>query len=478
MIRIALKYSFLAAAIFWIASNTIISAQAYIAQTKKKIDRILDDDFFNSTLIAVDAYNLTTKTKVYQKNERYLLHPASTAKLITSIAGFHYLGKDYRFTTSLFHTGEIRDSVCYGDVYVIGGFDPDLVTEHLDSLSLLIREYGINSFTGNLYADVSMMDSIYWGEGWMWDDNPSLDAPHLSPLVVNDAGIKVKYDPNGYGNPLKVSLIPHTKYFSIINNSIVGDSSNLTISRAWMSNSNNIIIEGTFPSYGTGDIEKLNVYNPSKYFLFLFSEALERNKIRFGGYTDTLTLPLEAKYIGSISHSLSQVAEDLNKRSKNLSAELLLRAIAYSLYGKPASAKSGIKAIDKMLSEIGFTNNDFLLVDGSGLSHYNLVSARLLTEILTDLYINKKDIFEELYKTLPIAGLDGTLEFRMKNGNAFNNVRAKTGTLRGVSCLAGYLTAKNGHKIAFSILMQNHIESTRLSRNYQDQICEILSSME
>jgi len=478
MVKIVLKYSFLTTAIIWNISNSCIFAQAYIAQTKKKIDIILSDDFFNSTLIAVDAYDLTARTKVYQKNERYLLHPASTAKLITSIAGLNYLGKDYRFTTSLFHTGEIRDSVCYGDVYVVGGFDPDLVTEHLDSLSLIIRKYGFNSFTGNLYGDISMMDSIYWGEGWMWDDNPSLDAPHLSPLVVNDAGIKVKYEPNGYGNPLNVSLIPYTKYFSVINNSIVGDSSNLSISRAWMSNSNNIIVDGTFPSYGSGNIEKLNVYNPSKYFLFLFSERLERNKIRFGGYTDTLTLPLESKYIGSIYHSLSQVTIDLNKKSKNLSAELLLRAIAYKLYGKPASAKNGIKAIDKMLFEIGFTKNDFLLVDGSGLSHYNLVTARLLTEILTDLYINKNEVYEELYKTLPIAGVDGTLEYRMKNGNAFNNVRAKTGTLRGVSCLAGYLTAKNGHKIAFSILMQNHIESTRLSRNYQDQICEMLSNME
>lgn len=478
MIEFTRKYLFHIAAIICFFFNLNLFAQTYVVQVKKKLDILLNDDFFNTALIAVDAYDLTAKTKIYQKNERYLLHPASTAKLITSIAGYKYLGKDFRFITSLFHTGEIKDSVCYGDIYVVGGFDPNLVTQDLDSLALLIRKFGINSFTGNLYGDVSMMDSVYWGEGWMWDDNPSQDAPHLSPLVVNDAGIKVKYEPKGYGNPLDISLIPYTKYFSVINNSIIGDSLNFSISRAWMSNSNNIIVQGTFPSYGVGGVEKLNIYNPHKYFLFLLSESLDRNKIRFGGYTDTSTYPPEAKYIGSISHSLSEIAKDLNKKSKNLSAELLLRALAYSLNGKPATAKNGIKVINKMLFEIGFTKNDFLLVDGSGLSHYNLVSARLLTELLTDLFINKKDLFSELYKTLPIAGIDGTLELRMKNGNAYNNVRAKTGTLRGVGCLAGYVTAKNGHQIAFSILIQNYIENTRKARSFQDQICEILSSMD
>ena len=94
-------------------------------------------------------------------------------KVITSAAGLEFLGPEYTFNTSVYHTGIIMDSVCYGDLIVVGGFDPDFTTDDLDTLVFALKDYGINEIRGNIYGDVSNMDSLFWGNGWMWDDDPS-----------------------------------------------------------------------------------------------------------------------------------------------------------------------------------------------------------------------------------------------------------------------------------------------------------------
>ncbi len=157
---------------------------------------------------------------------------------------------------------------------------------------------------------------------------------------------------------------------------------------------------------------------------------------------------------------------------------MTLRAMAYENFGKVASAKKGVKLIDSLITEVGLNPKDYRIVDGSGVSHYNLVSVELLNEILVYMNLYHPDLFELLYESFPIAGVDGTLKHRMEDGNAFNNVHAKTGTLSGVSSLSGYLYDKKGDLISFSINTQNFVGSSRKARVFQDKICEILSNME
>ena len=166
---------------------------------------------------------------------------------------------------------------------------------------------------------------------------------------------------------------------------------------------------------------------------------------------------------------------NLNKESDNLSAEMTLLALAEKYYGKPANAKNGINVIEKMIEEIGLNPEDYRLVDGSGVSHYNVVNAELLVTILKYFYTTKPELYEILYNSFPVAGVDGTLEHRMEKSLARNKVHAKTGTLTGVSTLSGYLTNKKNHTIAFSILMQNYVGSSKQAKDFQDEICKILS---
>jgi D-alanyl-D-alanine carboxypeptidase/D-alanyl-D-alanine-endopeptidase (penicillin-binding protein 4) len=165
----------------------------------------------------------------------------------------------------------------------------------------------------------------------------------------------------------------------------------------------------------------------------------------------------------------------MNKESDNLNAEMLIYAIALIDSGPPASAGNGLACIKKLIDSLGLNPDDYCIADGSGVSHYNLVSAELLNKLLQYMYYNRKELFDLFYQSLPVAGLDGTLKNRMENTSTENNVHAKTGTLNGVSNLSGYVTAQNGHLFSFSILIQNFVGQYSVAREFQDKICELLA---
>jgi D-alanyl-D-alanine carboxypeptidase/D-alanyl-D-alanine-endopeptidase (penicillin-binding protein 4) len=158
------------------------------------------------------------------------------------------------------------------------------------------------------------------------------------------------------------------------------------------------------------------------------------------------------------------------KKSDNLSAEALLRHLAL-LNGKSqgVSAADGIAVIERLISRIGLRPQDYSLVDGSGVSLYNYVSPELLLSFLKYAHAHP-EIYRPLREALPIAGIDGTLAHRMQGKGVRGKVRAKTGTVTGVSSLVGYAEAANGHLLAFVIINQNVLR-VKEARNFQDSVC-------
>jgi D-alanyl-D-alanine carboxypeptidase/D-alanyl-D-alanine-endopeptidase (penicillin-binding protein 4) len=458
-------------------SNQVNYSQEFNNDIEEEIKNILEDKYFQSTTLALSIYDLTTNKYLYNWNEKKLLHPASNMKVLTAAAALEYIGPNYTFNTSVYHTGIIIDSVCYGDVIVVGGFDPDFTSEDLDTLVFSLKEYGINEIRGNLYGDVSNMDSLFWGSGWMWDDDPSSDFPYMSPLNINDASIEIAYLPGLIGSPINFNLIPETNFFDITNTSITTreDTSNFTVTRDWLHRSNQILISGDLSFRSRPDTVKINIVNGEFYFLYLLKEKLEKNSIKFFGRIDTLSLPEYSKPIYEHKRSFDEVIINLNKESDNLSAEMTLRALSLSRYDKPASAKKGISLIDSLIAKTELDFKDYRLVDGSGISHYNLVSTELMVEVLKYMFINSPENYKILQDSFPILGIDGTLKNRMRKAKTYNQVYAKTGTLSGVSTLSGYLKSKNNHDITFSIFLQNFKGSSRVARGYQDRICKFLS---
>lgn len=440
------------------------------------IDLLLKKSFFNSAIAAIDVYDLTEGKILYKKNEDMLLHPASNLKLITTATALVFLGPDYKFTTSVYHTGEIVDSICYGDIYFAGGCDPDFTSENLDSLTKKIKAYGIKEIKGNLYGDVTMLDSLFWGHGWMWDDDHSKDFPYFTPLIIDDACVKIEYYPGGIGEKVNVNLIPGTDYFKVINSSqtIIKDSSDFLIRRDWVNRSNDISVTGNLYHMHEKDTVITNIAYPGKFFLELAKQSILNNGIKFNGEKDFKPLWANAEKIFSFERRFGDVINNLNKESDNLSAEMTLRSLANEYHGKPATAENGIKIVDSLITLVGFDPSVYRIVDGSGVSHYNLISAELLTQLLKHMHRDHPELYTVLYESLPVGGVDGTLERRMKNSPAYNNVHAKTGTLSGISTLSGYLTTKKNHLIAFSILMQNYKGSSKTAHYFQDEICKLL----
>lgn len=448
--------------------------------TADEIDLLLKHSFFRSCQIAVDAYDLTAREIIYRNNQQMLMRPASNMKVLTSAAGLYFLGPEYCFTTKIAYDGEIDDSTLIGNLYFIGGFDPDLTTTDLDTMIMELKAEGISRISGNVFSDVSKMDTLFWGQGWMWDDDPSTDFPYMSPLSINDAAVKVVVTPTENGQKPEIAFIPDVLDWHYINFAETADNDTLPlrITRDWIHNSDKIIISGTVGVNDEPDTMEINLSNTNRYFLDVALGLLEKNGIIVSGSSDTASAPEDIEILVDHERLYSEVIVNLNKASDNLSAEMTLRAMGYEHFGNNTSAKDGLFLMDSLINIIGLSRRDYRLADGSGVSHYNLVTVELLNELLKYFYFDHEDLFEILYDSFPIGGVDGTLEYRMEDIPTFENVHAKTGTLSGVSSLAGYLTAKNGHLISFAINTQNFVGSARRARKFQDMICEILAHID
>lgn len=442
---------------------------------KSKIDKILKGELFETCLVAIQIEDLTTNKTLYKKNEKFLLRPASNMKIITSAAGLLYLGPDYEFRTDLYYDGYTSNDTLYGNIYVVGGCDPDFTTGDLYKFVNAIKSQNISVINGNIFGDISFKDSLYWGKGWMWDDDPSFDAPYLSALNINDNCVEVFVQQSEYLDKPAITLSPNTKYLTVIDESSFDGAEKFQITRNWIEKKNEIIVKGKFPVSNRYVKQLVNVLDPAKYFLTVFAEVLDSNQVKILGKVELQNRSGDETPLYTFKRKYSDIIENLNKQSDNLSAEMTLYALSEKYSGEPVTADSGVQLIKMMIDSIGLNSADYRIVDGSGVSHYNVVSAELLISTLKYFYENHSDLYQILYNSFPIAGVDGTLEFRMRNTVAENNVHAKTGTLTGVTSLSGYLTNSKKHLIAFSIIMQNYVGSSSKAKKIENEICKILS---
>ena len=190
------------------------------------------------------------------------------------------------------------------------------------------------------------------------------------------------------------------------------------------------------------------------------------------------TLNMEHSQLSTVNSPLSTVHSPLNeiltrmmKQSDNLYAEAIFYHTALSI-ARPATQKNARTAVRQLIQRLGFDPAQYTVADGSGLSLYNYLSPELLTAFLRHAWRNES-IRRHLEPSLPIAGIDGTLKDRMKNTAAYRNVRAKTGTLTGISSLAGYATAANDHQLAFAIINQGIVKA-KDGKAFQDKVCALL----
>ncbi len=440
---------------------------------RTKLNLLLKDDLFKTSELGLSVYDLTANKYLYRYQSKKLYRPASVEKLVTVITGLSILGPHHRFSTTLYHTGEIRNDTLNGNLYVVGGLDSEFMDPSMDELVQMLYQSGIRTVTGKLIADVSMTDSLYWGPGWSWDDAPYSFQPIISPLMFHKGYVEVSAKPEKKDLPATLVCVPASSYYTLSNQTVSNNSQNdkFNLSRHWMDNRNDILATGSISSTQR---ERITVSSSSSFFMHTFLQRARIRGVHLPDYTyGELPVDSSAVFVARLSHPFRLALQRAMKNSDNLSAEAILFNTAAKQSGKQhLNREDGVKVIQQFISKLGLDPETYNIVDGCGVSLYNYISPELLVTYLKYAYSQKK-IFRELYPVLPIAGVDGTLSGRMKDGKAYKNVHAKTGSVTGVSSLAGYAKASNGHLIAFAIINQNVMQTAK-ARAFQDQLCEIL----
>ena len=444
-----------------------------------RIDALIEHKLPAGSNVAISVYDLTVGKPLYGYQADKLSRPASTMKLLTTITALSRPEADEPFRTEVWYQGTIERDTLQGDMYVIGGYDPEFDEEALDSLVATVARFPFSVIKGKVYGDVSMKDSLYWGSGWLWDDTPYSFQPYLSPLMLNKGVVKVTATPGERGDSARLECTPASSYYTLTNKtqSRTPSAGRFRVSRDWLVNGNNITVTGNVDARRAGTV---NIFSSQDFFMHTFMERLQARGIRcipaaeaevsylFGEFRqDSLSVRM-----ASYETSVQDVVKQIMKESDNLNAEAMLCRLGVQSSGKKrVSAEDGLSAIRMLIKEMGYNPDRYNLADGCGLSNYNYISPELLVSFLRYAY-SRTDVFQKLYKALPIGGVDGTLEFRMKKGTlSHRNVHAKTGSFTAINCLAGYLKARNGHEIAFAIMNQNAL-SGREARAFQDAVCD------
>ncbi|RMF56492.1 MAG: D-alanyl-D-alanine carboxypeptidase/D-alanyl-D-alanine-endopeptidase [Calditrichaeota bacterium] len=284
------------------------------------------------------------------------------------------------------------------------------------------------------------------------------------------------------GDSLTVQLEPPTRYMKIINTGITVDSLDtlsqkvFKVERKWKPPENTVVVEGGMPIGSDERTFIIDVVDAPRYVGTLFVELLQKEGIAFNGRVLKGTAPDSAEVlVEHLSPPLTLVIMNTNKISDNLSAELLLKTLGAEVKGAPGTAEKGLSVIRQFLDSLGIDSTTYHIADGSGVSRYNVVTPEIIVQLLAAMHEDFR-IQAEFKTSLPIAGVDGTLKRRMKGSAAEGLLRAKTGSLRGVSSLSGYSTTADGEIVAFSIMMEHFVVSTSKIREIQDRIGHTIAS--
>jgi D-alanyl-D-alanine carboxypeptidase/D-alanyl-D-alanine-endopeptidase (penicillin-binding protein 4) len=414
--------------------------------------------------------------------------PASNAKLFTTAAALHYLGDDYRFLTVLFADGPIANGELFGDLVLYGTGDP---TFALDTASLApfadsVVRAGIRRVRGDLVGDASFLGAELSGPGWSPDN---LDQAYAAPpsalgAAENRIWLEVLPGPR-VGSPATFRLDPAGDYYHV--SSLVLTSGPRTRRRIDVRRGQSrgvVELTGSIPITSGGWGTWLIVQEPAVFAAQLLRQLLEARGVTISGGTRAVTgdAPRRAQLMlqrsqggrndafrGAIavrrSATLDEIVSMINHRSHNLSAELALRSIG-RVAGNAGTFASGARVVQRYLTQtIGIPPAAIQVTDGSGLSLLDEATPRSLVQLLS--YERRAGGSQAFYRSLPVVG-EG-MRTRMTETAAYGRLRAKTGTLSGVSALSGYIATAGGEELAFSIIV-NRSPSTARARAVQDSV--------
>jgi D-alanyl-D-alanine carboxypeptidase/D-alanyl-D-alanine-endopeptidase (penicillin-binding protein 4) len=378
--------------------------------------------------------------------------PASTMKLVTTYAGLSMLGPNYRWRTSAYADGQVdKSGVLHGNLYIQGTGDPKLVPEELIDLVDKIRQAGITGIDGALVLDKRFFDPST-------RDAPAFDedvtAPYNvgpDPLLYAFKSLSFTLTPSPDGN-VAIDVIPALAQLQIDNSlraspgACVGVDTALTPSVTPHANGIvDALFSGEYPLRCGPRTINVAVLDHSAFFAGGFLALWRSAGGTFNGTTHEGAVPRGARLIAvHRGLVLSDIVRDINKFSNNVMARNLFLTIGAVVDKPPGTPAKSADAIARFLRTQGLDMPELTLVNGSGLSRAERVSARSLADLLQK--ANASPVAQVFVASLPVAGVDGTMRNRLRNEPVLGNAHIKTGTLNDVRAIAGYVAADNGER--------------------------------
>jgi serine-type D-Ala-D-Ala carboxypeptidase/endopeptidase (penicillin-binding protein 4) len=378
-------------------------------------------------------------------NAQTPVNPASLMKLITTFSALELLGAPFQWRTSLFANGTIQNGVLDGSLYIQGSGDPKLVVENLWMLLRRVQAAGVREIRGDIVLDRSAFDIAELNPGAFDNDSARAYNVGADALLMNYKALSYRFVPNGYGVVMSVEprlsgmSTPSTVRMS------AGDCGD------WKSKLGADFTDPLAPRFAGSYAEScgeqvwnLGALTPQRYAQALITQlwADLGGKLK-GTVTEGRVIPTARLLAEWTSPPLAEVIRDINKYSNNVMARQLFLTIANQTTGQPATTAAAERAIKQWAQQRGLAMPELVMENGSGLSRNERISAASLARLLQAAYASP--VMAELMSSLPITGQDGTMK-RRKDHIAAGSAHMKTGSLRDVRAMAGYVDAANGKR--------------------------------
>lgn len=375
-----------------------------------------------STKMAILIYNPLTQDTIFCLNHKEPMIPASNTKLFTTATALELMGGKHLFSTKILSEDDnLFDQTIDGNIYIKGFGNPTFTTDELEEMVNQLYQAGVRRITGNVVGDDSYFDNIYSRDDWISDERANVKLPPISALVIDrNRTVVTKKNKGKYRN-----------YF-------------------------------------------VDVENPPLFAARKLREKLVSYGIEVEGPAISGLCPSNAKTLTEKSVELRELIKIVNKNSDNFYAEVLFKSLGSAYSGEQGNSFFSTQAILSYINDNGIYSTGTNIVDGSGISRFDQVTAGALVGLLEKIYFNIKQ-FDDFYNSLSIAGVDGTLKKRMIGTSAENNFRGKTGTLNGVSSIAGYVTNAEDDDIIICLMFEFTQGGASKYKDIQDRIVEIIA---
>jgi D-alanyl-D-alanine carboxypeptidase/D-alanyl-D-alanine-endopeptidase (penicillin-binding protein 4) len=450
-------------------SNVPASGDARLAE---RLRTTLDDPPFDRALWGIAIMDPSGRI-VFERNGDRLFVPASNVKIVISAVATSLLPPTWRFRTSAYAAGAIHDGTLDGDLVLFGRGDPSLSDRFyptrltaFEDMADSIRARGVTRITGDVIGDASFFDSLTIHPSWESYDLSWWYAAPVSALAFNDNSVDFLIAPTSPGAPASITFEPDLGLVQFTNRTrTVPVDSPRTIDFHRLQGSNVVWADGDVPVDARAWTENVSLQDGALYAATAFRQALQNRGITVGGRARATydpaacaTARLGEPLAEHDSPPLPQLVEPILKISHNWYAEMLLKALAREETGT-GSWDSGVAVERRFLRDsLGVDTTQFSLADGSGLSHWNLVTPRAFVQILHAM--RRHPSGAAFRSALPVSGGEGTLRFRSRGAGLTGRVHAKTGSIANVNTLSGYLESRAG-PWTFSIQINNHTAENR-----------------